>query len=150
MKKEIVNGLESLMRFMYGWITDNDEVLGNIVYVMHIFALNTIAVLYVISHTLYPVFWFQTFVFVIGLIVWLQHIVLHTCVCTSLERRLLGPDGNLAIDVVLNLFDIPVSKETRIGVTLLMSSLSVLFMGFELTARSVLFIREQYSISTWV
>ena len=75
---EIIGNIESFFRFIYSWITTTDEVLGRIIYVVHILVATTIAVLVVVSHTIYPVFWFQFMIFCIVLVVWLQHIFLQT------------------------------------------------------------------------
>ena len=150
MRKQIVNFLETWSRFAYSWITDNDEVLGEIIYTLHLFGFYTLMVLIVVSHTFYPVFWFQCFVFGFLGLVWLQHMLLKTCVLTSLERRLLGTDHPLMIDSILNMFGIPVQKETRTGVTLLLSTAGVVFLGLELTSRSVMYGRALIGASTWI
>ena len=148
--KTIVDNLEVFFRFIYKWITDKDEVLGEIVYTLHIFGFWTLIVLVVISHTVYPVFWLQFIIFSFICLVWLQHVVLHTCVLTSIERRLLGPQGHNMIDSLLNIFSIPVQNETRMGVTLMLSTVGVMFLGLELTARSVMYGRQMLGISTWI
>jgi hypothetical protein len=137
-------------RFIYKWITDKDEILGEIVYTLHIFGFWTVMVLVIISHTLYPVFWLQFIIFSFICLVWIQHVVLRTCVLTSLERRLLGPSGHNMIDSLLNIFSIPVQNETRMGVTLMLSTVGVLFLGLELIARSVMYGRALIGASTWI
>jgi hypothetical protein len=137
-------------RFIYKWITDKDEILGEIVYTLHIFGFWTVMVLVVISHTVYPVFWLQFMIFSFICLVWLQHVVLRTCVLTSIERRLLGPQGHNMIDSLLNIFSIPVQNETRMGVTLMLSTVGVLFLGLELIARSVMYGRQMLGVSTWI
>jgi hypothetical protein len=148
--KTIVDNLELFFRFIYKWITDKDEVLGEIVYTLHIFGFWTVMVLVLISHTIYPVFWFQAFIFSFICLVWLQHVVLNTCVLTSIETRLLGSRGHNMIDSLLNIFGIPVQKETRMGVTLMLSTVGVLFLGLELTSRCVMYGRSLFGLSTWL
>lgn len=148
--KTVVDNLESFLRFIYKWITDRDEILGEIVYTLHIFGFWTLIVLVVISHTIYPVFWFQAIIFSFIFAVWIQHVVLHTCVLTSIERRLLGPKGHNMVDSLLNVFGIPVQNETRMGVTLMLSTVGVLFLGLELTARLVMYGRQVLGVSTWI
>lgn len=148
--KTIVDNLESFFRFAYKWVTDKDEVLGEIVYTLHIFGFWTVMLLVFISHTIYPVFWFQAIIFSFICLVWLQHVVLRTCVLTSIERRLLGPSGHNMIDSLLNIFAIPVQNETRMGVTLMLSTVGVLFLGLELIARSVMYGRQMIGVSMWI
>jgi hypothetical protein len=148
-KKQLVDLLESVMRYFYGWLAENDEMLGRILYILHIFTFNTIIVLIILSHTIYPVIWFQIFVFLIIFLVWAQHIILRTCICTSLERKLIGETSPISIDIILDLFKIPISRESRMGVTLLMSSTVVFFLGGELVARGAMALREHMELSLW-
>ena len=150
LKHRIVDMLEASTRFAYSWITENDEILGEIVYTCHLAGFYTLLVLIFVSHTFYPVFWFQICVFFFLFIVWVQHIVLKTCVLTSLERRLMGPEHALTIDVLLNWFGIPIQKETRMGVTIMLSSAGVIFLGLELIARTVLYARTLFGFSDWM
>ena len=149
-RKTLVDWLETYSRFAYSWITDNDEILGEIIYTLHLFGFYTLVVLLVVSHTVYPVFWFQALVFGFVVLVWIQHVVLNTCVVTCLERRLLGKDHPLTIDIVLNMFGIPVQKETRMGITVLLSTTMVLFLGLELVARGCMYGRSCIGLSTWI
>jgi hypothetical protein len=149
LRKYIVDYLEKMMRFLYGWMATNDESLGKITYAVHLFCLVFIIILIFLSHTIYPVIWFQFITFLIVLIVWIQHIILKICVCSVLEIKLMGREAPLAIDVILGLFKLPVSKETRMGVTLLMSTMGMLFLGLELISRSVMYFREINKFSLW-
>jgi hypothetical protein len=149
LKQQCVDILETCVRYMYGWLTENDEILGRIVYVLHIFVFNMVMVLIVMSHTLYPVLWFQVVVFALVFAVWAQHVLLRTCICTSLERRLIGESAPISIDIVLSALDIPISHKTRMGVTLLMSSAFVSFLGLELAARGSMAFREHMGWSLW-
>lgn len=107
-------------------------------------------VLVVISHTVYPVFWFQVVIFSFIFLIWIQHMILRICVLTSIERRLLGPESHTMIDSLLNIFKIPVQKETRMGVTLMLSTVGVLFLGLELVARSIMYGRQMIGASMWI
>jgi hypothetical protein len=149
-RARIVDCLEAAMRFLYRWLTTNDEILGKITYTIHLFGFYTLLVLVVMGHTVYPVFWFQTFAFFFVVLVWVQHIVLKTCVFTSLEHRLMGPDSFVMMDVLLELAGIPVQKETRMGVTVLISTAGVMFLGLELLARMSMYGRELMGMSRWV
>jgi hypothetical protein len=146
-RKMLVDTLEECLRFAYGWLSDNDESLSKITFVLHIFLLLLIFLLILVSHIIYPVLWFQCLVFFVTFVVWIQHIVLHMCVCTSLEIKLGGIDSPIAVDPLLSLFSIPISRESRIGVTILMTSMMTLFLGLGLTSRGVCYIRKYYGFS---
>ena len=150
LRSQIVEKLETFFRFVYKWITDKDEILGEIIYTLHMFGFWTLMVLIFVSHLIYPVFWFQFLIFSFICIIWVQHVLLHTCVLTSLERKLMGPESHTMIDTLLNFFKIPVQKETRMGVTLMLSSVGVMFLGLELIARSVVYGRGLLGVSTWI
>jgi hypothetical protein len=149
-KKSIVDFLERTSRFIYGWIADNDDLLGTIILVVHVFLGITMIVLIIIAHTVYPMFWFQVFIFCIMFVVWFQHLILRTCVLTSLERRLISGGDTTSVDPLLKLFGIPVTRETRAGVTLMVSTIITGFLGLELMARSAMFLRSNLGASTWI
>lgn len=148
-KEKIMDALEACLRWGYQWLSDNDHALGKILYTIHILSLIFICVMIILSHVIYPVIWLQILVFIIVFIVWLQHVLLHACVCSSLERKLMGSDARLAIDFILEVFRIPIMKETRMGITVLLSTIGVLFLGLELVARGVMYTRQYYGFSTW-
>ena len=114
------------------------------------FGFWTMMTLLILSHTVYPIFWFQFMIFLFVCIIWIQHVILQTCVLTSIERRLLGPNSHTMIDSLLTIFNIPVQKETRMGVTLMLSTVGVMFLGLELTARSSMYCRELLGASRWI
>ena len=145
----LVEQLESTIKFIYEWFKTEEENLGKLVYSVHIFLLLVLCCLIIISHLIYPVIWFQIFVFLITLAVWLQHIILHTCISSVLEMKLLGRDAPLAVDIILNMFKIPILKETRVGVTVMLSTCGVAFLGLEIIARGILYLRELGGISLW-
>ena len=145
----LTNKLETCVRYLYAQIGKNDEILGQMLFTTHIFSVLMLFALIIISHTFYPVLWFQIFVFLIVFAAWTQHIVLHTCICSMLEIKLLGKDAYLTIDFMLQLFGIPVSNKTRMGITVMLTSTAVIFLGLELVARTVMYARELYGFSTW-
>ena len=146
-RKMLVDTLEECMRFAYGWLCENDASLSKITYALHIFLLSSIFLLIIMSQVIYPVFWFQCLVFLLTFAVWVQHIFLHMCVCTSLEIRLGGLDSPIAIDPLLSFFSIPISRETRIGVTILMTTIMTSFLGLGIVSRVVCYIRKYYGFS---
>lgn len=149
-KELIIDYLEKLLRWTYTWLSDRDEILGKILYSIHLFTLLVIIVMILVSHIIYPIIWLQIGIFIVVLVIWLQHILLKTCVCSSLERKLMGGDARLAVDTILEMFKIPVTKETRVGITILLSTICVMFLGLELIARGVTYLRERVGASPWI
>jgi hypothetical protein len=69
---------------------------------------------------------------------WAQHVFLNTCVLTTLERRLSRKKTKTAVDSVIEFFGMPIQRETRIGVTLLTSTLTMGMLTVELIGRLTL------------
>jgi hypothetical protein len=149
MKERIIDFIESIFRFGYGWISPTEEALGKIIHVIHMFGAMTLFLLVIFSHTIYPVFWFQFVMFVVCLAIWLQHIFLQNCVVTMIENKLLKTTDE-GIDRILDLFGIPLMKETRMGFTLITGTVIVGLLGLELISRSVMFFRSSIGASTWI
>jgi hypothetical protein len=135
MHDQIVDLLESGFRYLYRWLTENDEILGRIVYILHLAGFWTLMLIILVSH-IFPYFWLQVGVFFFVFITWIQHIVLNTCVLTSLEIKFLGDKALCMTDSLLELVSIAPTYETRMGATLLLSTTMTLFLGLELIART--------------
>jgi hypothetical protein len=130
--------LEKLTRFTYKWIATEDEILGEIIYILHTFGFLTLITLIVVSHTIYTGFWFQFAIFCVVLSVWLQHALLKTCVITCLESKFIKDNKRvMLIDQLLTFLGMPVTPETQTGVMLIVSTGFVVFLGLELIARSI-------------
>jgi hypothetical protein len=91
-KEKIINYLEStfrhLVRFLYQWFSTDGEVLGYILGIWHAMVCITIFICILISHTIYPSFWFQLAVFISMLAIWIQHVFLQVCVVFVAEMSL--------------------------------------------------------------
>jgi hypothetical protein len=80
--------LRVFIRFIYSWLSTDGEVLGYILGVCHFVISVTISVMVVVSHTLYPVLWFQILVFVLLLVIWIQHVFFKVCISIVAEQKL--------------------------------------------------------------
>ena len=107
---------------------------GKLVRYIHDFMSNTMIVLIVISHTLYPAFWLQTIVLFICVIVWLQHLVCNGCVISKVEQKLIGDTRSFAAPF-LEVFHIEPTKELGSAMIIMGSTLVVFFLGLEWIAR---------------
>jgi len=91
-KEKIISYLESrlreLVRFLFQWISTDGEVLGYILGIWHIMICITIFICIIVSHTVYPSFWFQFGVFISMFTIWVQHIILQVCVVFVAEISL--------------------------------------------------------------
>lgn len=84
----ITNNFLRLVKFAYSWFTTDGEVIGCIIGVFHIIIGIGLAILVIISHTVYPSTYLQIFVFVMLVIILVQHITLKVCIFTLAEETL--------------------------------------------------------------
>jgi hypothetical protein len=80
--------LRKIVSFLYSWLSTDGEVLGYILGVCHFVISATICVMVLVSHTLYPVLWFQILVFVLLLVIWIQHVFFKVCISIVAEQKL--------------------------------------------------------------
>jgi hypothetical protein len=80
--------LRKIVSFLYSWLSSDGEVLGYILGVCHFVISATICVMVLVSHTLYPVLWFQILVFVLLLVIWIQHVFFKVCISIIAEQKL--------------------------------------------------------------
>lgn len=89
-KNYVIEKLELFLRrfiqFSYKWLTTDGEILGYILGFLHFFTSIFIFILLIVSHTIYPEFWLQLFVFVLLVIIWIQHVVLKVCISVVAEK----------------------------------------------------------------
>jgi hypothetical protein len=139
-RRKIQSSLESFLRYIFFWESD-DKQIGKFIRVLHQYFIMAIAVSYFIIHTLLPSYWLLLLIWCLICIIWIFHISLGGCVLTRIEQKLTGEKITI-IDPLLELFHIPVNKETTMGITLLTSSTCFIFITFELMARTLLNIRD--------
>ena len=88
-KQKIIDKLESYVRdvtrFLFQWLSEEGDVLGYVLAIVHTLGTVAIWLCIVLSHTIYIDTWFQIFTFIVLFICWLQHIFLDVCV--SFFRR---------------------------------------------------------------
>jgi hypothetical protein len=80
--------LNNMVSFLYQWLTTDGEVLGYILGTIHIILSIFIFICVIVSHTIYPFFWFQCLIFICLFLIWVQHVVLKVCVVIVAEMDL--------------------------------------------------------------
>ena len=101
--EKLSNYVQNMIWFFYRWISEEGEILGNILGFIHIIFTVVIVSMVFVSHTIYPVFWFQILTFSCLLVVWIQHLFLGVCVVTVAEKSLTNRDSpfhKILIDVL--------------------------------------------------
>jgi hypothetical protein len=91
-REEVIDFLEKnvrfITRFLFQWISNDGEVIAYVLAVIHILLVFGSSVSMFLAHTIYPAFWFQCFMTVGLIVVWLQHVTLKVCVLTVSEEKL--------------------------------------------------------------
>jgi hypothetical protein len=86
--EKIEKQIRNFIIFFYKWLTDDKEILGYILGILHFMIGGVILFLIIISHTIYPSFYLQCISFVLLAIVWVQHVFLKVCVLIVAEQNL--------------------------------------------------------------
>jgi hypothetical protein len=124
---------EWIVHKVFFWESDNERK-GKLLRAIHHFLSNSLIVMIIVSHTVYPAFWLQTIVLCICLLVWLQHVSCNGCVISKVEQKLIG-DSSSFVDPLFDLFHVEPTKELSIMVVILGSSVGVLLLSLEWIAR---------------
>lgn len=129
-RKLIEYYLEKVLRTVIFWEKDNRR-LGLILRTLHSSFITLILSLYVFNHTLFPSFILLFGIWCMSILIFLLHILTGGCLCTKLEYKLTG-ERTTIIDPILEIFHIPVTKETVSGFTVLASTTFFIFVSLEL------------------
>ena len=147
-KEKIIGLLESktrhLIRFLYGWITNDGEILGYILGVVHFMISVLIFMLLFVSHTLYPALWLQGVVLFLMSLIWIQHVILKVCISIVAEEKLTNGRAPFfgIVNDISNLFNIPLDR--FIENLLVAETISVACFTLAFIGRISLLIHEKY------
>jgi len=133
----------NIIRFLYGWLTTDGVVLGYILGVVHFVISMTIIAMVVVSHTLYPSFWFQLGVFICLFVIWLQHVLLKVCIAIVAEQKLTNHEPPF-YKIIRDVLGINPDDFTTYFV--IAETMAVGCFGLEILARISVFAHEFYGI----
>ena len=135
--------VRELVTFLYSWLTTDGEVLGYILGVSHFVISVTISVMVVVSHTLYPVVWFQVLVFVLLFIIWIQHVFLKVCISIVAEQKLTKKEPPF-FQIIRDILHIQPTE--FVNYFLVAETTWVGCFGLELIAKLSVFLYDYYAI----
>jgi hypothetical protein len=135
MEQTATDWTEWVIHRVFFWESDNAKK-GRIVRAIHHAGTIALGTLIVISHTLYPAFWLQTVLLGFCLLVWVQHILTNGCVLSKVEQKLIGDETSF-LDPFLDLFHIEATEQSKRGILILGSTLSVAMLSLEWISRVV-------------
>jgi hypothetical protein len=134
----------SAVSFLYRWVTTDGEILGYILSVVHFLLVCALAVAFVISHTVYPSFWFQCLLYSILLLIWLQHVFLKACFLMVAEKNFtqtVSPFYTLSKDIL------GIPTDDIITYFLIAETVAVICFGLEISRSSSLWLYSSFNIS---
>lgn len=149
-KDKLIDTLETGFRIVLEWAHNNDQELGETIRTLHVVCMISLVVLYLVSRLIYPVLWFQCVYFGIVFVIWIQHIVFHSCLVTHVENKLIGTDSHAAVDRILRLLRIQPQPEIRWGFTLFASSGMTFVLFIELLSQGTIQLRNHFKASPWI
>jgi hypothetical protein len=131
--------LKQTIRFLYKWLTTDGEALGYILGHIHFMLFVCLLFLVIISHTLYPSFWLQLGVFMIILMIWIQHIFLKVCISTVAEKDLTNNSAPFheLVETILN-----ISTDDFINHLIVAETVALGCFALELVSRMSVFLND--------
>ncbi len=117
------------------WEPD-EKKRAKIVRAAHHFLSYGLITMIIVSHTIYPAFWLQSFILVVCMMVWTHHVLTGGCIISKLEQKWLG-DNESFVDPFLVLFNIRLAEDDdRSGFVTLASTFAVFFLMLEWLSRA--------------
>jgi len=139
----LLNILEPFFKNLFFWETDPVRI-GKLIRFIHHFIVYVIGILIILSHTLIPSYFLLCLVYIMCILVWIQHITTGGCISSKLEQKLIG-DNSSFIDPILEIFNIPITPQTTSGIVVMGSTLLIFMLSLELCARTVLNIKSYFT-----
>ena len=135
--------LEKTLRHLFFWEKD-DRKLGLILRSIHNIFIFFLAFTYIFIHTVFPSFILLFFIWSMSGFIFLLHLMTGGCLCTKVEYKLTG-ERTTIIDPILEIFHIPVTKETVRGFTILASTTFFTFVSLEIFFHILIYLRTLMS-----
>lgn len=126
--------VEYVLRKIIFW-ENTDERVGIVIRFFHNVFFYSLLMVYIINHTIFPSYFLFVGVYIIGLIIWLQHLFCGECIIHLIERRLLN-DKKGVLSPLMELFGIK-SDEYNSKILLMFSTHCIVMLSFELITRTI-------------
>ena len=123
MEETAVNWTEWVIHRIFYWEEDNAKK-GRLVRAIHTGTSYVILLMVVLSFTLLRAFWIQTILLGICGLIWLQHILVHGCVFSKVEQRLLEDETSF-LDPFLELVGVEANERSKQGILMMLSTIGM-------------------------
>lgn len=143
--KKLEKWTRQLVLFLYGWLSNDGEALGNILGFLHIMMTAFCVSLILISHTIYPFISLKLASFILLFIVWFQHLILNVCIVTVAEESFIkgGSAYHEIIYRFIQKFNITIPEFVKYLFAFETGSVCCLFL--ELVSQSILYVFHRTS-----
>ena len=91
--------------------------------------------LYIINHTIYPSYFLFIGIYILCVVIWLQHLFFGECIFHLIERRLLNDEKGV-LSPFMDLFGIDSDKYNS-KILLMFSTQGIITLTFELITRTI-------------
>jgi hypothetical protein len=135
--------LKILFRWIFFWESD-EKKLGTLLRLFRHSFIYSLGISLVLVHTLVPSYWLFLCIYGILALIWIQHLVYGDSIVNQIEKEWIG-DNTCFVEPFLEAFHMPVTDETTRGVTIMTSTLLMIFLTLELTSRTILNINHYLS-----
>ena len=125
--------MEQFFRTIFFW-TPTDHALGLWISYVHIAMVATIGIFVLTYRIFRPPLWMIMIVLAFLLLLFIQHVLLRTCILSRIERRLMG-EGGWFINAALRLFGVTPTRESVIGATILSSGFCLVILISEVAGQ---------------
>jgi hypothetical protein len=133
LRNTVEHSLEQFFRTIFFWApTDHDLGLwSSYVHIAMVVIIGTFVLTYRIFR---PPFWMIMIVLAFLVLLFIQHVLLRTCILSRIERRLMG-EGGWFINAALRLFGVTPTRESVIGATILSSGFCLVILISEVAGQ---------------
>lgn len=150
MNEEIIESLKNktilFIKYVYGWISKDDDFFGHVLGVSHFIISATFYLLIIVCHVIYPSIYFQLFIFVCLFVIWLQHIMFRVCISILAEKELtkLEAPSLHFFKIVLELLSITI--DDFLNYFIVAETTVVSMFGLELLSKLSVYLYVKYGV----
>jgi hypothetical protein len=138
--------LRSFIRFAYGWLSTDGEVLGYILAVTHFIISAVLYLLIIACHIVYPNTTFQIGVFICIFLVWIHHMLFKVCLSVVAEKEFTSVEAPSLVLFNKILSAIGISFESFTNYFMVAETVCVIMFGLELSSKLTIFLYKNYGI----
>lgn len=146
MKEEAIHWLRWLTDKVFFWETENKKKGEMLRYVHNLF-VDSMLVMIIINFTLYRSYILQTILLGLMILIWLQHILLWTCVVTDVEQQLIE-DDKCVVGPWLQFLRLEPTHENTTAIMIVVSTIATGLLLLSWLSRTIHRVMTMYDATT--